>query len=157
MPPYYPDIPALHECGLGQRGIEVIIIIRYLVLFTVRKQVVDFIDSEACQAKVEVRILQCAQFNPQQFLVPPCVHRHSIVRKNVRLLLRLGHVIHKDTRDFLDSLCLCRQEPPVSGNHIIFAVNDDGIDKAKLPQRGAKFQNLLIRVRPCVICIRNQL
>ena len=42
-------------------------------------------------------------------------------------------------------------------NDIVLTVNDDGIDKAKLPNGGSQLIDLLLGVGPGIVLIRNQL
>ena len=62
-------------------------------------------------------------------------------------------MIHKDTGDFGDSLLLCRHDTSVASNDTKIPVDNDGIDKSKLAQAGAKLIDLLLGMGSRIIGI----
>ena len=116
----------------------------------------QFLFIKACQQRIKVHALQRLDFHPQKLLIPSGVHRHAVVRNDVGFLLRLGKVVGKHTRNFLDAFLLCRHYSAVACNHAIVAVNDDRVDKAELPEGGAELRNLLRGVGAGVVHIGHQ-
>ena len=89
---------------------------------------------QAGEERVEVRRLQRLDLHTQEFLVPACVHRHTVVGNDVGFLLGFGEVVGKDARHLRDAFLLGGKNTTVTGNNAIVTVDDDGIDEAKLTQ-----------------------
>ena len=66
-------------------------------------------------------------------------------------------MVGKHTGNLSDAFFLCRQDSAVACNHAIVTVDDDGIDKAELPEGRAELGNLLRGVGSGVVYIGYQL
>ena len=93
----------------------------------------------------------------QKFFIPARIHRHAVVRNDVRLFLGFGEVVCKDTRHLSDAFLLGGNNTTVTGNYAIVTVDDNRIDEAELTKRGAELIDLLWAVCPGVVDIRHQL
>ena len=135
MPADCPNIAPLHKGGFLQRSGQVKIVIPGFAAGIIRKQVGQFLLIKARQQGIKVHALQRLDLHPQKFLIPSGVHRHAVVRNDVGFLLSFTEVICKYAGNLRDAFLLCGQDSAVSGNHIKIPVDDDGIDKAELPER----------------------
>ena len=152
-----PDIAPLHKGGFLQRGGQVKIIIPGFAAGIIRKQVFQLLFVKAGQQGIKVHALQRLDLYPQKLLVPSGVHRHAVVRNDIGFLLSFTEVVCKHTGNLSDAFLLCRQDSAVSSNHIKIPVDDDGIDKAELPQGRAEFRDLLRGMGAGIVHIGNQL
>ena len=125
-------------------------------LSTVIKQCRQLLLIKAGEQRVKVHALQRLDFYSQKFLIPSGVHRHAVVRNDVGFLLRLGEVVGKDTRNFLDAFFFGSKNTSVSGDYIEIPVNDNGIDKSKLPEGRAELGDLLRGVGAGIVHIGYQ-
>ena len=120
------------------------------------KQSRQFLFIKAGEQRVKVHALQRLNLHPQKLLIPSGVHRHAVVRNDVGFLLRLGEVVGKDTRNFLDAFFFGSKNTSVSGDYIEIPVNDNGIDKSKLPEGRAELGDLLRGVGAGIVHIGYQ-
>ena len=65
-------------------------------------------------------------------------------------------MVGKDTRNFLDAFFFGSKNTSMSGDYIEIPVNDNGVDKAELPEGGAELRNLLRGVGAGVVHIGHQ-
>ena len=136
-----PDITGLGEGRLLQLGIHIEIVI--LDILAVIEQLRKFLLIKAGEQRVKVRRLQGFNLHTQEFFIPARVHRHAVVGNDVGFLLGFGEVVSKDARHLGDAFLLGSKNTTVTGNNAIVTVDDDGIDKAELTQRGTEFVDLL--------------
>ena len=153
VPSDNPHITTLNEGCLLQRFRKVIVIV-FNLGFVFRKEVCEFLFVKTRKTKVEVQTFQLLQFYTQKFFVPTRIKRHSVIRQDVRFLLRFGEMVNEHTRHFLDAFRLRRHNSAVSGNNGQIPVNDDGINKPELTQRRTEFQNLFLTVGSGIVCVR---
>ena len=102
------------------------------------EQSCQFLFIKAGEQRVKVHALQRLNLHPQKFLIPSGVHRHAVVRNDIGFLLRFGKMVGKHTGNLSDAFFLCRKDSAVAGDHIELPVDDDGIDKAELPEGRAE-------------------
>lgn len=157
VPAHRPDITPLHKGGFLKRGGQVKIIIPGFAAGIIRKQVGQFLLVKAGQQGIKVHALQRLDLHPQKLLIPSGVHRHAVIRNDIRFLLSFGEVVSKDARHFLDAFLLCRQDSAVACNHAIVTIDDDGINKTELPERRAELGDLLRGVGAGIVYIGYQL
>ena len=157
VPADCPDIAPLHKGCFLQRSGQVKIVIPGFAAGIIRKQFCQFLLIKAGQQGIKVHALQRLNLHPQKFLVPSGVHRHAVVRNDIGFLLSFTEVVCKHTGNLSDAFLLCRQDSAVSSNHIKIPVDDDGIDKAELPQGRAEFRDLLRGMGAGIVHIGNQL
>ena len=155
MPAQCPHITSPGECGLLQFGFHIEVIL--FGFNAVIEQSRQFLFIKAGEQRVKVHALQRLDLHTQKLLIPSGVHRHAVVRNDVCFLLRLGEVVGKDTRHFLDAFLLRRQDSSVACDHAIVTIDDDGIDEAELPERRAELSDLLRGVGAGVVRIGYQL
>ena len=155
MPSQCPNVAGLREGWLLQFGIHIKVIL--FGFNAIVKQLRQFLFVKTGEERVKVRRLQRLDLHTQEFFIPSCIHRHAVVRNDVGFLLRFGEVVGKDARHLRDAFLLGGKNTTVTGNNAIVAVNDNGIDEAKLTQRGAELVDLLRAVCPGVVDIGNQL
>ena len=125
-----------HITGFGKdRLFQFSVYIKIIIfgLSTVIKQCRQLLLIKAGEQGIKVHALQSLNFHPQKFLIPSGVHRHAVVCDDVGFLLRFGEVVSKYAGYFLDTFLLGSKDTSVSGDHTIVPVDDDRIDKAKLP------------------------
>ena len=132
VPSQRPDVTGLREGRLLQLGIYIEII--FFGFNAVVKQLRQLLFIKAGEERVEVRRLQGLDLHTQEFFIPACVHRHTVVGDDVGFLLGFGEVVGKDTRHLRDAFLLGGKNTTVTGNNAIVTVDDDGIDKAELTE-----------------------
>ena len=157
MPTDRPDVAAFHKGGLFQCGAQVVVIILCARIASILEQVGQLHFIEAGEGDIESLTLQRFDFHAQELFVPASIHYHAVVREDVGFLLGLGQVIHEDAGHLGDAFLFGSEKTTVTGDDAIVTVDDDRIDKAELPQRGAELHDLLRGVRPGVVDIRHQL
>ena len=136
VPSQRPDVAGLCEGRLLQLGIHIKIIL--LDVLAVIKQLRQLLFIKTGKKRVKVRCLQRLNLHTQEFFVPACIHRHAVVRNDVRFLLRFGEVVGKDARHLRDAFLLSGKTTTMTGNHAIVTVDHHGIDEAELTERGAE-------------------
>ena len=117
------------------------------------KQSCQFLFIKAGEQRVKVHALQRLDLHPQKLLIPSGVHCHTVVRNDIGFFLSFGKMVGKHTGNLSDAFFLCRQDSAVACNHAIVTVDDDGIDKAELPEGRAELGNLLRGVGSGVVYI----
>ena len=157
VPAHCPDIAPLRKGGFLQRSGQVKIVIPGFAAGIIRKQFCQFLLIKAGQQGIKVHALQRLDLHPQKFLIPSGIHRHAVVRNDISFLLSLTEVVCKHTGNLSDAFLLCRQDSAVAGDHIKSPVDDDGIDKTKLPKGGAELRDLLRGVGAGIVHIGYQL
>ena len=150
-----PHITGFRKDRLLQFFVYIKLII--LCLGAVIKQRRQFLLIKAGEQRIKVHALQCFNFHSQKLFIPSGIHRHAVVSDDVSFLLSLGEVVGKDTGHLPNAFLLGSKDTSVTGNHTILPIDNDRIDKAKLPQRGTELFNLLWRMCPGIIHIRYQL
>ena len=155
MPADRPDVAALHKGGFLQCGGEVeIIILDAFLLFT--EQVGQFLFIKACEQRIEVSGLQSFDLYAQKLLIPTGIHRHAVVRNDIRFLLSFSQMVGKHTGDLGDAFFLGGKNTTVTGNDAVVTVDNDRIDEAELPQGRTQLCDLLRRVGARVVHIRDK-
>ena len=141
MPSQRPDVAGLREGRLLQLGIHIEIVL--LGIDAVIEQLGQFVLIKAGEERVKVHCLQRLNLHTQEFLIPACIHRHTVVSNDIGFLLRFGEVVGKDARHLGEAFLLGGKNTTVTGNNAIVTVNDNGIDEAELSKRGAELVDLL--------------
>ena len=100
--------------------------------------------------------MQGFHLNAQHLLIPARIECETVVCEDIGFLLRFCEVIHEYARNLLDVLCPCSHNAPVSCENAVVLVDYDGTDESELPQTAAQLVDLLGRMRPCVVGIRNE-
>ena len=126
-----PHITGFRKDRLFQFFVYIKIII--LSLSTVIKQSRQLLLIKTGKQGIKVHALKSLNLHPQKLLVPSGIHRHAVVGDDVGFLLRFGEVVSKYTGHFPDAFLLGSKDTSVSDDHTIVPVDDDRIDKAKLP------------------------
>src|SRR5699024_9769201 len=98
---------------------------------------------KAGEQRVKVHALQRLDLHPQKLLIPSGIHRHAVVRNDIGFLLRLGEMVSKDARNFLDAFFFGSKNTTVTSDNAKVTVDDDGINKAELPEGRAELRDLL--------------
>ena len=154
VPSQRPDVAGLGEGRLLQLGTHIEIV--FLDVLAVIEQLTEFLLIKAGEQRVKVRRLQGFDFYAQEFFIPACVHRHTVVCNDIRFLLGFGEMVGKDARHLRDTFLLGGKNTTVAGNYAIVTVDDNGIDEAELPQGGAELVDLLRAVCSGIIDIGNK-
>ena len=147
-----PDVAEFRFAGLFQFCVYIKIILFCFITVNVEK-VSNFFFIKSGQTKVKAEILEFFHFHGKEFIIPAGVQCHTVVGKDICLLLCFRHMVNKYTRDFCNTFFICGFNPAVTGEDVIFLVDNDRIDKSKFTQGRTEFQDLFLIVRSGVVCI----
>ena len=150
-----PKVAQLSDARFLQFRIHIKVV--FLRLIVCREQVGNLRFVEACKRYIEVHALQSFHLDAQHFLIPSRIECETVVCEDVGFLLGFREVIHEYTRNLLDVLLLRGEDSAMSRYDVELPVDDDRIDKTKLPQGRAQLGDLLLRVGAGVIHIRDEL
>src|SRR5262249_18954946 len=86
---------------------------------------------EAGELDVEVHVDEGLQLDRQNFPIPACLLRNSVVRQYVRTLVGVTEMLEPQSRHLFEAQKLCGGQTSMSSYDPLLAVNEDRIHKPK--------------------------
>jgi hypothetical protein len=120
------------------------------------EQAFDLGGREAGQVQIEAGVGQFGELQRQHRLVPAGIEREPVVGDHVGALLRRRQVRKLDHRHLGEPQLACGQQPAVTGDHTVLAIDQDRVGPAELGDAGGDARDLLVAVRARIAGVGDQ-
>src|SRR5258706_211589 len=111
---------------------------------------------EACEAEVNPRFAQIANFEREHLEIPAGVERQLVVGEHIAAALRRREVRQDDARHLVEAEQMRGEHLAVAGDNAVLFVDQHRVGEAKFADRRGDLRDLLVAVRARVSRVADQ-